>query len=103
MYGTRDAAQNWECEYSEFMVDCGFTRGQAVPCLFNHSERTLRLAIHGDDFTILGSEEDLDWFQKQIKERFEVKVRGRIGPGRKDEKSIRLLNRVFEWTAEGIV
>ena len=24
MYGTRDAAQNWECEYVEFMEGIGF-------------------------------------------------------------------------------
>ena len=27
MYGTRDAAQSWECEYVEFMKGIGFTRG----------------------------------------------------------------------------
>ena len=58
MYGTRDAAQNWEFEYSEFMKLIGFNRGEAVPCLFNHPKKTLRVAVHGDDFTILGSEED---------------------------------------------
>ena len=35
--------------------------------------------------------------------KFEIKVRGRIGPKPNDEKSIRLLNRVFEWTPEGIL
>ena len=66
-------------------------------------KRELKVAIHGDDFTILGAEKDLNWFREQIKSRFEVKFRGRIGPSEKDDKSIRLLNRVFEWTPEGIV
>ena len=35
--------------------------------------------------------------------RYEVKVRGRLGPGSKDAKSIRILNRVLEWTSEGLV
>lgn len=34
---------------------------------------------------------------------FEVKFRGRIGPDVRDDKSIRLLNRMFEWTDEGII
>ena len=34
MYGTRDAAQNWEYEYSEFMETVGFRRGKASPCIF---------------------------------------------------------------------
>ena len=44
VYGTRDAAQNWEIEYAEFMVNAGFTRGMAVPCIFNHATRDLRIA-----------------------------------------------------------
>ena len=36
MYGTRDAAQNWEEEYSEFMLSIGFRRGLASPCVFYH-------------------------------------------------------------------
>ena len=34
MYGTRDAAQNWEWEYIEFMDREGFTRSRATPCMF---------------------------------------------------------------------
>ena len=89
-------------EYAEFMIECGFNRGEAVPCLFNHSKRTLKAAVHGDDFTVLGSAEDLNWFRKKISDKFEVKFRGRIGPNSTDDKAIRLLNRVFEWTPEGI-
>jgi hypothetical protein len=44
MYGTRDAAQNWECEYVEFMEGIGFRRGQSTPCAFWHEERRTRLS-----------------------------------------------------------
>jgi len=98
MYGTRDAAQNWEQAYSEFMTSIGFIAGKASPCLFEHPERTLRAVIYGDDFTMLGFENELDWFKSQIMKRFEVKHRGRLGPQLKDDKSIRILNRVVEWT-----
>ena len=33
LYGTRDAAQNWEAEYSSFMKDVGFKSGLTSPCL----------------------------------------------------------------------
>jgi hypothetical protein len=33
---------------------------------------------------------------------FEVKVRGRLGPGEEDEKSIRILNRIVEWGSDGL-
>ena len=29
MYGTRDAAQNWEFEYADFMIAAGFKRGES--------------------------------------------------------------------------
>ena len=34
MYGTRDAAQNWEAAYAEFMESIGFTRGVSSSCVF---------------------------------------------------------------------
>ena len=58
--------------------------------------------VHGDDFTNLGYEENLDWFRRQISDKYEVKFRGRIGPGDQDDKSIRILNRVVEWTDKGL-
>ena len=64
MYGTRDAAFNWETAYSEFMEGIGFNRGRASPCVFYNKERNIRGVIHGDDFTMLGKEEQLDWFKE---------------------------------------
>ena len=68
MYGTRDAAQNWEYAYAEFMESIGFQRGLASSCVFWHSGRELRVVVHGDDFTVLGWERELDWFRKRIGE-----------------------------------
>ena len=102
MYGTRDAAQNWEFAYVEFMEEIGFKRGVGSPCVFWNADQELRAVIHGDDVTVLGHPEQLDWFRSSIQDRFEVKFRGRLGPGIKDDKSIRILNRVVEWTDQGI-
>ena len=41
LYGTRDAAQNWEVEYSSFMIKTGFERGAASPCVFHHKMRKM--------------------------------------------------------------
>ena len=86
LYFTTDAAANWEKAYCEFMVSSGFRRGIACPCLFYHPERNIWATVHGDDFTILATENNLDWFRKRIAQRFEVKFRGRIGPGEKEIK-----------------
>ena len=64
MYGTRDAAQNWEHEYCDFMHSIGFRRGSASPCVFMNKEMNVRVVAHGDDFTVLGSELSLDWFRR---------------------------------------
>ena len=47
MYGTRDAAQNWETAYAEFMESIGFRRGRTSSCVFWHEQRELRVVIHG--------------------------------------------------------
>ena len=31
-----------------------------------------------------------------------MKFRGRLGPGQSDDKAMRILNRVVQWTSEGI-
>ena len=59
---------------------------------FWHVEKEIRAVIHGDDFTLLGREGDLDWFREQIQEKFDVKSRGRLGPGRGDDKCVRIRN-----------
>ena len=86
MYGTRDGAQNWEDEYMRFMRDLGFISGSSTPCVFHHPGRNLRAVVHGDDFTILGHEQELDWFRDRIKKKYEAKIGGRLGPESKDHK-----------------
>ena len=83
-YGTRDAAQNWELEYSRFMQDLGFSRGRAYPCVFYHPGRNIRTAIHGGDFTLLGRAKDLDWFRTQPAQDYAVKFR--VATGTKERR-----------------
>ena len=63
MYGTRDAAQNWEYAYTEFLENCGFKACRMNPCIFYHEDRERRLVAHGNDFTKSGADEDLVWFR----------------------------------------
>ena len=66
MHGTRDAAQNWNAAYSEFMESTGFERGKSCACAFWSRRYELRAVVHGDDFTVLGWKESLDWFWRKI-------------------------------------
>ncbi len=44
----------------------------------------------------------MDWFRDKISSKFEVKFRGRFGPGVGNQKSMRILYRLVEWTETGI-
>lgn len=53
MYGTRDAAQNSEIEYTEFLNGIGFTVSSSVGCMFSRGLGNIKVVVHGDDFTLL--------------------------------------------------
>jgi len=62
----------------------------------------LECVVHGDDFTILGFDEDLDDLAIAMAGWFEIKVRGKMGPEINDLKEIIILNRTLTWTEWGI-
>ena len=62
----------------------------------------MRCVVHGDDFTFLGNDEGLDWATTIMQEEYDIKLRGRLGPDKADQKSITILNRCLEWRQDGI-
>ena len=61
----------------------------------------LMVLVHGDDFTTLGFDEDIDWFEGKKQESFEIRIRGRLGEGCKGPREIRILNRVVSIDESG--
>ncbi len=103
MYGTRPAADGWQEEYSTTLVkDLKFQQGMSSPCIFKHSSRTIVVTVHGDDFTAVGAKADLDWYEGEMKKRYELTCQPRLGPGHDDGKEAVILNRVVRWGAGGI-
>ena len=49
MYGTQAAADGWQREYSQTLIDFEFKQGVASPCVFHHSKRSLVCSVHGDE------------------------------------------------------
>ncbi len=96
-YGARDAAQNWEMEYTEMFVGLGFRLGVTSPCAFHRVERGVRIVVHGDDFAILGKENELDWLKVNVEKKMNVKLKARLRRG--EEGSVRILNRIVRSTA----
>ena len=46
LYGTRDAAQYWECELGGFLEEIGLCRGQASTCLYAEKARGISASVH---------------------------------------------------------
>jgi len=102
LYGMRPAARASEDTYAFKLVELGFVQGVSAPTVFFHREKCMECVVHGDDFTILGFEEDLDELEVAMRSWFEIKVRGRIGPDSSDAKEITILNRTVTWLDWGI-
>ena len=60
LYGTCDAAQNWDCELGGFLEEIGLRRGLASTCLYSEDARGISASVHGDDVTVKASREDAD-------------------------------------------
>ena len=101
LYGTRDAALNWTNTFTAHLESIGFNRGAACPCNFIHEERGIALTVHGDDFTSTGKEKELQWFEAQLKAKYDIKTNV-MGPKSQHDKQLRILNRIISWTDAGI-
>ena len=100
IYGCRDAAQCWEAEITDFFTSVGFTPGIGSPVLFVNLTRELRVTIHGDDITALGSEANLLWLKQQLETRYELKYGGMLGQDAHDVQDAMVLNRLIHYSVE---
>ena len=66
LYGTRDAAANFQEEVRKFMVGIGFRRGRYNVSTFHHEARGLKVLVHGDDFVSSGERGEAEWFREQF-------------------------------------
>ena len=71
-------------------------------CVLESTHTGVRCVVHGDDFTFAGSDEELEKCSKMMSTEYDVKVRGKLGPDKTDDKAITILNRCVTWTDQGI-
>ena len=95
LYGTHDAAQNWECELGGFLEEIGLRRGEASTCLYSEAARRISASVHGDDVTVKASREDAEWLVRKFKERYEIKTQ-MIGEAPDLDKQFQILNRTVQ-------
>ena len=102
VYGTRDAGKLWEDCYTQVLNSIGFLTGKSNPCTFYHPERDMSIVVHGDDFTTLANDTDMDWYEGELKKSFEIKIRGRLGLGCPGPQEIKILNRIVSVDESGL-
>ena len=100
LYGTRDAAANWQEEVAKAMRGWGFRRGVSNPCVYWHREQGLKALVHGDDFGAVGNRAGIKWFKGKLGERFGIKTTT-VGMGPEEEREGRMLNRIVAVSKEG--
>ena len=101
LYGTRDAAQNWECKLGGFLEEIGLRKGQASTCRHSEKARGISASVHGDDVSVKASREDAEWLIRKFKERYEIKTQ-MIGEAADLDKQQQILNRTERWSSRGL-
>ena len=100
LYGTRDAAKEWQGTLSDHLVTLGFEPGRGHPSVFHHGEREISVLVHGDDYFSSAHREHLDWLEKGLGEKYEIQTQ-RIGGSEGRDVEGKILNRVVRWTQAG--
>ena len=91
LYGTRDAAREWQRTLSKHLVSIGFVAGRGHPSTLHHAERDIRMLVHGDDYFSSGQADQLDWVQAELSKKYEIQSQ-RIGDGEGREVEGKILN-----------
>ena len=101
LYGTRDAAKNWQDEVARMMKIWGFRQGRYNPCLFHHEKWRLVTLVHGDDFVSVGEMAGMQEFRKALENRFKMKTQLVGSGGGEEVTEARVLNRIIRVTQDG--
>ena len=100
LYGTRDAAKEWQKTLSRHLQRIGFVPGRGHPSIFFHPGRNVRVLVHGDDYLSSGYAKDLDWLKECLEKEYELQTQ-RIGVGAGRSVEGKILNRIVRWTSKG--
>ena len=94
LYGTRDAAANFQQGVNKVMVELGSTVGKYNVSTYFHESRNLKTIVHGDGFVTTGRREGARWFKEVLTKSFDIKT-SVVGRGKGEDKEARILNRVI--------
>ena len=105
LYGTSDAAVNFQREFKKLMREQGFVVGAYNVSTSYHRQHGLRVMVHGDDFISITIRESLSWMKCRLEDRSVVKT-AFFGHREGEALEGRVLNRVIRacsagWEYEG--
>jgi len=100
MYGTKDAAQNWQETYSGHLKENEFEQRKANPCVFKNINRNIITVVHGDDYISVARRKDIWWLKEKLENRFDMKTTI-VGNGSGEKQSVKVLNRIITKCQEG--
>ena len=79
LYGLKQAARDWNRLIKKELVDWGFAQSLADPCMFVHTENSVRLLVYVDDIVAAAKKQgELKWFYEKLSKRFSAKNLGEI-------------------------
>ena len=96
LYGTRDAANQWDAFFNEKIAQLGYEVGMSSPCLYRHKERLSIGWRHGDDLIFIGEEAHMNELFEEISKLMIVKKRALLGFEAGDDHHVSILNRLVD-------
>ena len=94
MYGTQDASNLWQKDYTELIRTDEYVPGKSNPAIFHSEQQDGRLYVHGDDFVLLADQESIDRMDKLLNSKYTCKKLANLGFDRTDDKETCILNRI---------
>ena len=94
-YGTQDASAIFQQDYTGHLEKHEFQRGVSNPAVFYNRDLDIRMLVHGDDFGALGDGDALDRMDEILRERYSLKVSGRLDFDDPGSRETVFLNRVL--------
>ena len=99
MYGTQDASQIFQKDYQEWLKGNGAEFSALCPAIFK--VKNLIGLVHGDDFLVVGSLEELEWFDKTLNAKYTARWESLLGKDNGEKQEMFFLNRLVRYFPDG--
>jgi hypothetical protein len=80
-----------------------FQGSKGTPCAFYEPEKDLLTVVYGDDFVMVGLDDDLTWLETEMGKHLSMTRKALIGHEETDDKTGTILNRIISFEIGGFV